>query len=149
MNNVNIWFIIGILLLLSEFLIPGFTIFFFGVGALITSLLLVIFPSLDAHVWLQVVIFTISSIVSLITLRKYFNKSLKGDLYKEREDYIGKECYVLEALSSDKAGRIMYNGTSWAAYSESGKLRKNQKVKILGKKPDNPMIFIVQKINKK
>lgn len=149
MNIVTIWFIIGILLLLSEFLIPGFTIFFFGVGALLTALLIVLIPPLQSVIWLQVVIFTITSIISLITLRKYFNKSLKGEIYKEREDYIGQVCSVLESLSPEKAGRIMYNGTSWAAYSDNGKLRKNQKVKILGKKPDNPMVFIVQKIDKK
>lgn len=147
-NIATIWLVIGIILLLSEFLIPGFTIFFFGIGALITSLLLTLIPQLQSIIWLQIVIFTITSIVSLVTLRKYLNKALKGELYKERDDYIGQECSVLEALSKEKAGRIMYNGTSWEAFSDEGKLRKNQKVKIIGKKPDNPMIFIVQKINK-
>lgn len=144
-NIVTIWLIVGIILLLSEFLIPGFTIFFFGVGALITSLLMFFIPPLQDIIWLQFIIFSLTSILSLITLRKYFNTSLKGEIFKEREDYLGKECKVVEALSEEKQGRIKYQGTTWNAISLVGKFKKGQTAIITGKKPDDLMVFIVKK----
>lgn len=144
-NTVTVWLIIGVLLLLSEFLIPGFTIFFFGVGALITTLLVFLIPPLQDIVWLQIVIFLIISIVSLVTLRRFFNVSLKGEVFKERDDYTGRECLIVEGLSEKKKGRIKYQGTTWSAFSEKGKFKKGQKATILGKKPGDPMVFIVKK----
>lgn len=146
-NSINFWFILGILLLLSEFLIPGFTIFFFGIGALVVSLLLVIIPPLNNLMWLQVTIFIIVSITSFITLRGKFKKTLKGELFHEKDDYSGMECKVTEIVTKDKPGRILFQGTTWNAYSNEGKIKKNQKAIILGKKPGEPMVFIIQ--NKK
>lgn len=147
-NSTTIWFIVGVILLLSEFLIPGFTIFFFGIGALLTSLLMFLIPSLHNVFWLQITIFLFSSITLFITLRKYFRNTLKGDLYKERVDYLGEECKVLEVVSEDKPGRILFRGTSWSALSTHGKIYKNQKVVIIGKKPSDPMVFIVKREEK-
>lgn len=144
-NITSIWIVIGIILLLSEFLIPGFTIFFFGIGGLVTALLLIIIPPLTTIVWLQILIFLITSIVLLVLLRRHFTNTLKGDLYKEREDYIGKRCKVIELVSKDKPGRILFQGTTWTAYSTEGKIHKNQTAEILGKKLGEPMIFIIKK----
>lgn len=144
-NSTSIWIFIGIALLLSEFLIPGFTIFFFGIGGLITALLIFIIPPLSNIVWLQVTIFSISSIILLISLRRHFTKTLKGDLYKEKEDYIGQKCKVIEVVSEHKSGRILYQGTTWTAFSNKEKIYKNQTAEILGKKPGEPMVFIIKK----
>ncbi len=144
-NSINFWFVLGILLLLSEFLIPGFTIFFFGIGALVTSLLLIIIPPLNDIMWLQVLIFLVISITSFITLRRKFKKTLKGEMFHEKDDYSGHECKVVESITKDKPGRILYQGTTWTAYCNEGKIKKNQKATILGKKPGEPMVFIIKK----
>ncbi|OQY39330.1 MAG: hypothetical protein B6229_04000 [Spirochaetaceae bacterium 4572_7] len=144
-NSVTLWFVVGILLLLSEFLIPGFTIFFFGVGALFTSLLLLILPPLQGILWLQILIFTLLSIVSLITLRRRFSNSLRGELFKERTDYLGQECVVVEAITPKKMGRIRYQGTTWTASAVKDSLRKNQKGIIVGKQENDPLVFIIEK----
>lgn len=144
-DSTSMWLFIGILLLLSEFLIPGFTIFFFGIGALITSLLIVIISPLADILWLQILIFSVTSVILLVFLRKYFKNTLKGELYKEKEDYIGKECRVIETVSKNKSGRIMYQGTTWTAFSNSEKIYKNHKAVILGKKPGKLMVFIINK----
>ncbi|MCK4689902.1 MAG: NfeD family protein, partial [Candidatus Marinimicrobia bacterium] len=66
-----IWFLLGLVMLLMEFVLPGLIIFFFGVGACIVALICLILPiSLN----LQLVIFIISSVILLLTLRKW----LKG-----------------------------------------------------------------------
>ena len=145
LNNTSIWIFIGIILLLSEFLIPGFTIFFFGVGAIVTSVILIFIPPLSEILWLQVTIFLIISIVLLVFLRRHFTSTLKGEIYHEKKDYIGQECKVIEAVSESKPGRILYQGTTWTAFSEKGKIYKNHKAVIIGKKPNEPMIFIIKK----
>lgn len=141
-----LWFIIGIILILSEFLIPGFTIFFFGAGAIVLSLTIKLFPFLNSYVWIQILFFLILSIVLLVTLRSKFKTTLKGELFQERNDYTGKECTVIEAVSEDKSGRISFQGTTWSALSTNGKIKKNKKARIISKKPDDPMLFIIEKI---
>lgn len=145
LNYTTIWLIVGIILLLSEFLIPGFTIFFFGVGAILTSVLLLFIPSLEDIIWIQIIIFLTISILSLIFLRRYFKKSLKGELFKENKDYIGQECKVIEMVTKEKPGRILYQGTTWNAYSTDEKIKKNQKATIVKKKDGEPMVFIIKK----
>lgn len=146
-NIITFWFIIGILLLLSEFLIPGFIIFFFGLGAMITSLILLIFPPIRELFPLQIITFTTVSIVSLFSLRRKFKVTLKGDLFQERDDYTNKQCIVTESVSPEKPGRIKFQGTTWAAECIEGKFKKNKHAIIIGKKEDNPMVFLIKNIN--
>lgn len=145
-NSPTFWFFLGIILLFSEFLIPGFTIFFFGVGALITSLFMVIIPPINNIQWLQILIFIVTSISSLILLRRYFTRILKGELYKEKQDYIGQECTVIEKVYVDKPGRIMFQGTTWNAFSQNENINKNQKATIVRKKDGELMVFIIKKM---
>ena len=93
-------------------------------------------------------LFLSQAILLLIFLRKHFKNTLKGEIYKEREDYIGAERKVIETVNENKPGRILYQGTTWTAYSDHGKFNKNQKAKILGKKPGEPMVFKISKITK-
>ena len=50
-----IWAILGLAMVVAEFVIPGFVIFFFGLGALINALLTAIFPGLAGNIPLQVI----------------------------------------------------------------------------------------------
>lgn len=145
LNSTTVWFILGIILLLSEFLIPGFTIFFFGIGAILTSIIILICP-VSLPIWIQITIFIVSSIISLITLRKKFNLTFKGELFQEKDDYTNEICKVVEQVTAEKQGRVLFRGTTWNAYSTEGKLNKNTKAVILGKKPDDPMVFIIKKV---
>ena len=66
-----VWFIIGLVLFLLELVLPGFVIFFFGVGAWITALLcLIANPGFN----LQAIVFGVTSILSLLLLRKMIQK---------------------------------------------------------------------------
>lgn len=143
-NYTIIWLILGILLLLSEFLIPGFLVFFFGIGALITSLLTFLIAPLNNYLAIQVIIFALSSVILLYFLRKRFKKSLMGEEYKENHEYIGDECKVVESVDVDKPGRILYQGTTWTAYSWNKKVKKNRKATLVGKKEGEPMVFIIE-----
>jgi inner membrane protein len=67
-----IWFIIGLVMFLLELVIPGFFIFFFALGAWVTALVCLI---ADPGINVQLVIFTVSSVLSLLLLRRIIQKN--------------------------------------------------------------------------
>ena len=91
-----VWFIIGLALFLLELVLPGFVIFFFGVGAWVTALLCLI---ADPGINLQAIVFAVTSVLSLVLLRKMIQKRFfysKDELSKQVEDeFTGKEAVAL------------------------------------------------------
>ena len=116
-----IWFILGIILLISEFAVPGVILVFFGVGAMITAFLTWI-GILDS-LGLQVLIFLISSLVLLFTMRKYLSKHFRGGIIKKgqedaHKDLLGKNARVTSRITLDSIdGRVDLDGTEWKAIS--------------------------------
>ena len=66
-------------------------------------------------------------------------------MYRDHQDFLNKECLVIETVGLNKPGRISFQGTTWDAYSESETIRKNQKAIIIKKKPDCQSVFIIKK----
>jgi membrane protein implicated in regulation of membrane protease activity len=129
-----IWAALGILLILSEFFIPGFVIFFFGAGAVITGILTALLPFLGNSILAQVLIWLGTSTLSLLGLRKYLSKVFKGKLIKPKDQEAleaGKDAKVLEKISPDKPGRISFQGTSWEAWTFDEIIKKGSEVHIL------------------
>ena len=128
-----IWFIIGLVLFLLELVLPGFVIFFFGVGAWITALLCLI---AEPGINLQAIVFAVTSVLSLVLLRRMIQKKFfysKDELSKEVEDeFTGREAVALEDLTPGKNGKVEFKGTSWKAESES-EISKGQTVIIKNK----------------
>jgi len=115
-----IWFIIGLVLFLLELVIPGFVIFFFGVGAWITALLcLIAHPGIN----IQIVVFAVTSVLSLLALRKMIQKRFfynKPGLSESVEDeFTGKEALALMDFEPGKNGKVDFKGTTWKAESKS------------------------------
>jgi len=128
-----IWFIIGLVLFLLELVLPGFVIFFFGVGAWITALLCLI---AEPGINLQAIVFAVTSALSLVLLRRMIQKKFfysKDELSKEVEDeFTGREAVALEDFTSGKNGKVEFKGTSWKAESDS-EISKGQTVIIKNK----------------
>lgn len=127
------WFIIGLGLFLLELVIPGFFIFFFGLGAWITGLICLIG---DPGTNLQIIIFAITSVLSLIALRRIIQKKFfysKGNLSDEVEDeFTGKEAITTTEIGPDKKGKVEFKGTTWKAESKSD-IKEGQSVIIIEK----------------
>ena len=137
-----VWFLIGLLLFLFELVLPGFVIFFFGVGAWITALACLI---ADPGINLQIVIFAVTSVVSLVALRRMIQKRLiiKDHLAEAVEDeFTGKEATALSDMSTGKEGKVSFKGTTWNAESASD-IHAGQKVIIKGK--ENFKLFVEPK----
>jgi membrane protein implicated in regulation of membrane protease activity len=132
-SPIIIWFIVGLVLILMEFVIPGLVIVFFGFGAWVTAIFVAIFPNMEF--WVEMMIFTVFSVVTLVLLRR----SLKKRFFSDQEgaenegvdDYIGKTA-VVEVAIKDGAGKVDFRGATWAAFADED-IPKGTKVTIIGK----------------
>src|SRR4030042_3546765 len=121
-----VWFILGLILLLLELVVPGFVIFFFGVGAWITALVCLI---ANPGVNLQVIIFAVFSVISLLAFRKliqkkfFYSKDSRSEAVED--EFTGKEALAIEDFGSDKNGKVEFKGTNWKAESGS-EIKKGQ-----------------------
>ena len=128
-----IWFIIGFVCFLFELMVPGFFMFFFGLGACVTAIVCLIgSPSIN----LQIIIFAVISVLSLLTFRKMLHKkffSSENDMSKSIEDeFTGKEAVAITDFNEMYRGKVEFKGTTWQA--EAGELvKKGQIVKIIDK----------------
>ena len=138
-----IWFIIGLILFLLELVLPGFVIFFFGVGAWITAIVCLIS---NPGVNLQVIVFAITSVLSLLALRKMIQQRIfytKESLSEGVEDeFTGKEAVALMDIIPGKRGKVEFKGTTWNAESLK-EVSEGQTVVILEK--DNFKLIVEPK----
>jgi inner membrane protein len=128
-----IWAVLGLIFIVAEFVVPEFVIFFFGLGALLNSLLTAIFPGLAASIPLQVLTWLGLSAVSLFSLRKYLSRWFKGRRFEEdnQADWIGRAAKVTQSIGPDNPGRISLNGTTWVAESYDESFRPGDRVEVL------------------
>jgi inner membrane protein len=137
------WFMVGLGLFLLEMVIPGFFIFFFGLGAWVTALVCLIG---DPGINLQIIIFAITSVLSLLGLRRIIQKKFfysKGDKSGEVEDeFTGKEALAVSDFGDQLTGKVEFKGTMWKAES-SFQIRTGQRVIILQK--DNFKLIVEPK----
>ena len=127
------WFLLGLGLLLLELVLPGFVVIFFGLGAWITALVcLVANPGID----LQIIIFTVSSLLSLIFLRRLLkNRFFKGETESPatlEEEFINKRAIALSDIPAGDVGKVDFKGSTWNAISNLD-IKKGDTVLITGK----------------
>jgi membrane protein implicated in regulation of membrane protease activity len=128
-----LWFLIGLVLFLLELVVPGFVIFFFGVGAWAVALIcLVAEPGIN----LQIIIFAVISVLSLLALRKIIQKKFfysKGNKSEAVEDeFTGKEGFAISDFDKSRKGKVEFKGTRWNAESDSD-IKEGQPVIIIRK----------------
>ncbi|MFO7849270.1 MAG: NfeD family protein [Spirochaetia bacterium] len=127
-----VWGLAGFLLIASEIIVPGFVIFFFGSGALLTALASAVLPPVGSSLALQGIIWAVSTVFSLVFLRRRFSGIFHGTvLNPSRIDDLGKTAVVNERITPDKPGRVRYRGTSWKGVSYSETFEKGDKVSII------------------
>jgi len=137
------WFLIGLGLFLLELVVPGFFIFFFGLGAWVTALICLIG---EPGINLQIIIFAITSVLSLIGLRRIIQRKFfysKGDESGKVEDeFTGKEAIAVSDFGGQQTGKVEFKGTTWKAESTS-EIKTGQRVMILQK--DNFKLIVEPK----
>jgi membrane protein implicated in regulation of membrane protease activity len=134
------WFILGLGLFLLELVIPGFFIFFFGLGAWVTALICLIgHPGTN----LQIILFAVTSVISLVALRRIIQKKFFYSKGRESEDvedeFTGKEALAIVDFGGIKKGKVEFKGTTWTAESSS-EIKEGERVNIIEKDSFNLIV---------
>ena len=134
-NPIVVWFFVGLVMLLMEMATPGLVFLFFGVGAwIVVVLLLVLKISLNV----QLGIFLIASLLSLALFRNMLKKAFQGnqidekDLGKILDEFVGHKAVVIEKIDLESGGKVEFKGSQWEAESEE-EIAEGEMVKILSK----------------
>jgi inner membrane protein len=127
------WFILGLGLFLLELIMPGFIIFFFGLGAWVTALVCLIgHPGTN----LQIIIFALTSGILLLALRKFIQKKFLNSVNTKsdnvEDEFTGKEALATVDFGGMKKGKVEFKGTTWTAESEA-EIIEGQRVIIIQK----------------
>jgi len=127
------WFILGLGLFILELIMPGFIIFFFGLGAWITALVCLIgHPGTNQ----QIIIFAITSSILLLALRRIIQKKFLNSINTKSEDvedeFTGKEAIATTDFGGIKNGKVEFKGTTWTAES-AAEIKEGQRVNIIEK----------------
>ena len=143
-----IWFLIGIGFLIGEMMVPGFILIFFTAGSWVVAGTVFFLPELELTT--QIIIFMVSSLLLLFTLRRYGLNTFKGKSTGGVDDEfskIGQKAVVTEAIDEDGYGEIQLDGTYWRATADV-QIEKDQRVVVTGQEPHNSMVLIVKPITK-
>ena len=107
-----IWLIAAIVLLIVEALTAGLATIWFAAGAFVA----LIFALFDTALWLQVLVFFVSSIALLVSTRKIFVEKLKTGMEKTNVDaLIGQEGLVTMDIAPFAPGQVKVKGQIWTA----------------------------------
>lgn len=130
------WLILGVALMLLEMALPGFIIFFFGLGALVVSGT-VLLGLEDVNI--QMVIFLITSLLTLIIFRKKGKKYFEGRVsgknktFESIENVVGQKVKaVTDIIPGEIDGKVEFHGTLWNAVSDE-KIEKDSVLEIVAR----------------
>ena len=127
-----IWALAGLALLIMEVAAPGgFILLFFGAAALVVATLVA--SGAAGPLWLQLIIFSALSVVSLLAFRGPILRRMKaGPGYPDPVDTLRGETVVLiDDVAPQAAGRAEFRGTSWTVRNVDQRgLARGEKVRV-------------------
>ena len=120
LSSSLIWFLIGVAFLIAEIGLSGFILIFFTAGCWIVAFVTWLF---DIELTIQILLFIVSSLTLLFTLRKYSLKIFQGKTRDSVDDHytdskIGKTAIVTKTISPNMPGEIKAMGSFWRAIAE-------------------------------
>ncbi len=130
-----IWFLVGLALLIMEFILPGLIIAFFGIGAWVVAIVCLL---TDIGINTQLIIFIVASVLSLLCLRKWLKGVFLGhtvsrqNLKENLEEFIGQKAVVKEKITPKAGGKVEFHGTNWEAEADE-EIAAETVVEIIGK----------------
>ena len=128
------WFLVGIACYVIELVLPGFILFFFGIGAWCVSLVVLM---TDVSLSTQLLVFLICSLVTLGLLRSWLRSVFLGGARSEDDsvtmDQVAATGIVMESILPPAEGLVRYGGSFWRAVADE-KIVKNTVVSIEEKK---------------
>lgn len=108
-----IWVLIGLLLLSIEFASSTMHLGLFAVGAFVVAILVAV--GIEMPLWVQLVLFTSISIISLLFIRPVLVKKLRLSEKKQIDTLVGEQAMAMEDIAPATVGKAELRGTTWTA----------------------------------
>lgn len=107
-------------MIVMEIISLGLTTIWFGVGAVGAAIV----AWIGYGIWVQILVFTLLSLISMAVFRPIAMKYLNKEKEKTNIDgVVGKTVVVTKEINNELAtGEVQLNGMSWTARSESGRV---------------------------
>jgi len=142
----HIWIIAAVLLFILEIFTPAFLAASLAIGCIFAGIV----SSMDFGIKIQLLAFSIGTLVSFIGIRPFILKyghRKSGDLKTNVDALIGKTGKVTVTIDNSKnQGRIIFEGDDWRAETENDEiLNVGERVEIL---KVNSTILTVKSIKK-
>ena len=107
------WWLLGVVLMAIEAIVPGFFFLWMGVAALLVGLLLTLLPMAWTY---QVMLFAVLSVGSIVAwrlrLRRHPTQTQDSLLNRRGHQYVGR-VFTLEAPVVNGYGKIRVNDSTW------------------------------------
>lgn len=130
------WIVLGIILVIMEIVVPSFTIFWFGLGAIVTGLLLAVVPDFSLK-W-QLLLFSLSSIgFTFCWFRFFVPRKKTKTLLADEQTTIGQTgIAATSALTPGELGRVAFSvpvlgEESWM-YQADEPIETGNRVRVIG-----------------
>ncbi|MCR5740846.1 MAG: NfeD family protein [Gammaproteobacteria bacterium] len=120
-----IWLGVFIVTLVVELMIPGLVSLWFSIGSLV-SLILASFIG-DTLIWLQILLFFVVSVASIVLLRPIIVRSRAKDTDTNVDSLKGSVAFVCEDIKPYEVGAVKVNGLVWSAELSD---MKNEEIKV-------------------
>jgi membrane protein implicated in regulation of membrane protease activity len=108
-----IWVVLGLVLMAAELFTAGFFVFFFGVGGVLVGALARF--GLAGPEWMQWLLFSVISILSLILFRRPVMNRFRMNERKEVDTMIGESAIAEEHIAVQAEGKVELRGSTWKA----------------------------------
>lgn len=108
-----IWVVVGFLLLGFEFFSTTLHIGFFAAGAFLVAAMVA--SGVGGPLWLQILVFTVVSLVALLLFRPLLVRRLRLDESPVVDTFIGEQATAMEEIAPAGVGKAEMRGTTWNA----------------------------------
>ena len=126
-----IWLVLFVAMLIIEAIGPALVSIWFALGAVI-ALILSFIP--EVAWWIEVIVFVVISIATLLALRPILKRYIKRNNYKTNIDsFTGKRGYVIEDITYLKPGAVKIGDVSWTAIpvNKDEKIVENEIIEVV------------------
>jgi Membrane protein implicated in regulation of membrane protease activity len=108
-----IWLVLFVAMLIVEASGPALVSIWFSFGAIV-ALILSFIPGVEW--WIEVIVFVVISVATLLALRPVLRKYIKRNKYNTNIDsFTGKRGYVIEDMTYLRPGAVKIGDVSWTA----------------------------------
>ena len=129
--NIGIWTAILIIAVVFEMMTPQLVSIWFAAGAVIALVL----SAFGLPIWVQVLVFAVSSLTLLLIIKPIINKKAKQDsegVTVAAESLVGEEAVVTKDILADGVGEIKERYEHYSAVSEGNEpIMQGEKVVIV------------------